>query len=237
MKKIKTILYVSFIIIFFYLSNLISHASGVIVTPDTFGSNSNLTRIEIGYDVTTIEDGSFSNLNNLDYITVDSNNPYYSSYDGCLYNKDYTKLLCIPRNRTSVTVLHSVKSYSPHALDGISKERKERLDYLISNNFNELPTVTNNNSSVSVGSSSSSNSSSEQNNTSYVNNSTTSTQSQNGFWFNGEEYYENGESHYDCAILRDRTFEEIIEIASSINSDPDFIEDGLRMFGWSKVGE
>ena len=227
MKKIKTILYVSFIIIFFYLNNLISHASGVVVTPDTFGSNSSLTRIEIGYDVTTIEDGSFSNLNNLDYITVDSNNPYYSSYDGCLYNKDYTELLCIPRNRQSVIVLHSVKSYSPHALDGISKERKERLDYLISNNFNESPTVTNN----------SSNSSSEQNNTSYVNNSTTSTQSQNEFWFNGEEYYENGRSHYDCAILRDRTFEEVIEIASSVNSDPDFVKDILWMLGWSKVGE
>lgn len=250
---------------------------GLIVTSNTFDEN--IERVEIGYDVIAILDGSFSELKNLSYINVDSRNRFYASYEGCLYTKDYTKLLCIPQNTDEVIVLNSVESYSEHALDGLSQERKNNLDNLIATGFKEnqntkepddyvaienstntrtadkkktgdtdskentkvaseeTSAVTNNNSSVSVGSSSSSNSSSEQNNTSYVNNSTTSTQSQNGFWFNGEEYYENGESHYDCAILRDRTFEEIIEIASSINSDPDFIEDGLRMFGWSKVGE
>ena len=251
--------------------------SGLIVTSNTFDEN--IERVEIGYDVIAILDGSFSKLKNLSYINVDSRNRFYASYEGCLYTKDYTELLCMPQNTDEVIVLNSVESYSEHALDGLSQERKNNLDNLIATGFKEnqntkepddyvaienstntrtadkkkngdtdskentkvaseeTSAVTNNNSSVSVGSSSSSNSSSEQNNTSYVNNSTTSTQSQNGFWFNGEEYYENGRSHYDCAILRDRTFEEIIEIASSVNSDPDFVKDILWTFGWSRVGE
>jgi hypothetical protein len=94
---------------------------GVIVTPDTFGSDDSIYVVCIGYDVTHIEDGSFSNLRNLKEIQVDSRNPYYTSVNGCLYTKDRTTLMCIPQNTTSVDVKPSIKSYTPHALDARKK--------------------------------------------------------------------------------------------------------------------
>lgn len=239
MKKFKSFLCLILILFCLVTNNITSSASGVIVTPSTFGSNNSIKRIEIGYDVTEIQDGSFSNLKNLSYIDVDSNNQYYASYDGCLYNKDYTVLLCLPQNTTSVIILNSVKSYSQHALDGVSQERKNRLDSLIANGFKESPAVTNNNSSVSVGNSSDTTKQNNSSTNTQVNNSqvNNTTQSNNGFWFNGDEYYENGRSHYDCGRGRDSTFEEVIATASEINPDPDFVKDCLWMAGWSKVGE
>ena len=35
------------------------------------------------------------------HITVSSQNPYYSSYEGCLYSKDFTRLLAVPQMNTS----------------------------------------------------------------------------------------------------------------------------------------
>ena len=131
MNKIKKIF--SLLLIVTMFNPIISSANdGIVVTPSTFGSDSSLYRIQIGYDVTEIQDGSFSNLVNLQVIDVDKNNPYYYSYDGCLYNKDCTVLLCIPQNTSSVQMLKSVKSRSEHALDGLSENRKNRIDAYIS---------------------------------------------------------------------------------------------------------
>ncbi len=33
---------------------------------------------------------------------VDSGNPYYASFDGCLYSKDYTKLITVPSGKTAI---------------------------------------------------------------------------------------------------------------------------------------
>lgn len=249
--------------------------SGLIVTSNTFDEN--VERVEIGNDVIAILDGSFSKLKNLKYISVDSKNRFYASYEGCLYNKGYTKLLCIPQNIDEINILNSVENYSEHALDGITQEKKDKLDSLIASGFEEdkntvdyasaksttnskksetkknddtndkeakksiddtSTTATNNNLSVNNSSASvdnsSDNSSSTSQNSSYTN---TSTQSSNGWWFNGEEYYENGRSHYDIAYQRDLTFEETVDKLLALNSDPDFVTDCLWMAGWSKVGE
>ena len=108
---------------------------GVLVDKYTFGSDKSIYHVQLGYDVTFIEDGSFSKLVNLQTIDVDSKNPYYMSYGGCLYNKDGTELLCIPQNTSSVPILYSVKKHSEHALDGISKARKDKLEEAIKNGF------------------------------------------------------------------------------------------------------
>ncbi len=132
---------------------------GVIVTPDTFGSDDSIYVVCIGYDVTHIEDGSFSNLRNLKEIQVDSRNPYYASVNGCLYTKDRTTLMCIPQNTTSVQVLSSITGYTPHAVDGLEQSRIDKLNSFLDGSYwaknEEDTTVQNNNGTATVGNTSS----------------------------------------------------------------------------------
>ena len=53
---------------------------------------------EVGAKV-KIDTEFFRDIQN--YITIDSQNPYYSSYEGCLYSKDFTTLYAVPQNITS----------------------------------------------------------------------------------------------------------------------------------------
>lgn len=104
----------------------------VYVTKNTFGDDNTIHTVLIGYNVVSIEDGSFSALINLKEIKVDSKNPYYASYMGVLYNKDFTQLICIPQALSKAYVRNSITSYTKHALDGLSEERKAKVDKMIS---------------------------------------------------------------------------------------------------------
>ncbi len=73
----------------------------ITVTHDMLGDNNSLQVVRITKRVVNIEDGAFSGLTALKEIRVDSDNEYYASYNGCLYNKDYTVLICIPQNTRS----------------------------------------------------------------------------------------------------------------------------------------
>ena len=53
---------------------------------------------EVGAKV-KIDTEFFRDIQN--YITIDSQNPYYSSYEGCAYSKDFTSLYAVPKNITS----------------------------------------------------------------------------------------------------------------------------------------
>ena len=106
---------------------------GTVITTDFFDSNSTVEVIRITKNVVEIQDGAFSGLTCLRRITVDSDNMYYASYDGCLYNKDYTVLICIPQNTNSVHVKTSITSYTPHALDGLAQSRIDTLNNFLSN--------------------------------------------------------------------------------------------------------
>lgn len=52
---------------------------------------------------------AFSHCENLKKFDVDSNNSYFSSFDGVLYNKDKTVLLRCPETKESVTIYNGVK--------------------------------------------------------------------------------------------------------------------------------
>ncbi len=62
-----------------------------------FRGCSSLTSIEIPSGVTSIGATIFLDCSNLESITVDYNNPNYSSQDGILYNKAKTKIIHIPK--------------------------------------------------------------------------------------------------------------------------------------------
>ena len=59
----------------------------------------NLTSISFPKTINYIEGSYLGNLNNLETITVDSENPNYTTIDGVLYNKEVTNVLAFPRKR------------------------------------------------------------------------------------------------------------------------------------------
>ena len=61
-----------------------------------FRSGPRLTNIIIPSSVTDIADSAFAGCYHLRKISVAAENPIYSSYDGVLFNKDKTALLCFP---------------------------------------------------------------------------------------------------------------------------------------------
>ena len=59
-----------------------------------------LTSINIPDGVTSIGTNAFNGCSGLTDITVDSNNPYYCSESGVLFNKNKTALICYPAGKT-----------------------------------------------------------------------------------------------------------------------------------------
>ncbi len=108
------------------------------ITGDLVGSNSSIEVIRIGKDVATIEDGSFSGLTGLKEIIADEANPYFASFNGCLYNKDFSQLLCIPQNTATVEVKKTITSRTEHALDGLTQSRKDKVDTFLRGKDNSV---------------------------------------------------------------------------------------------------
>ncbi len=67
---------------------------------------SNLTTVNLGAKVKTMVEYQFGTAEKLEAINVDAANPYYSSVDGVLYNKEQTELIKYPMLKadTSYTV-------------------------------------------------------------------------------------------------------------------------------------
>jgi len=72
---------------------------------DTTWNNSNgrLTSIAIPSSVSFINERAFSFVDTLTSITVDSRNPYYTSVDGVLFDKNIQTIIAYPLGRTART--------------------------------------------------------------------------------------------------------------------------------------
>ena len=99
----------------------------------TFRKNPDITTIHIGSDVTEITSGAFRCLMNLRSITVSENNPFYTSYSNCLYNKDMTELLCFPAALDGAMIPSSVTTIDEYALYGLGNELKEEIRAVVKN--------------------------------------------------------------------------------------------------------
>ena len=71
-----------------------------------FEGCTSLTGVTIPGGVTTIESWTFRGCTSLESISVETNNPSYSSVDGVLFNKDKSELVCYPagKNDKSYTI-------------------------------------------------------------------------------------------------------------------------------------
>ena len=84
-----------------------------------FANCNNITDVSIPSSVSSIEENPFFHCSAL--INVDSNNPYYSSIDGVLFNKEQTELLQCPTSKTGTyTISSSVTSIGESAFSGCS---------------------------------------------------------------------------------------------------------------------
>lgn len=69
-----------------------------------FNGCSGLTKITIGKNVITIGTNALGGCTAMEDINVDEENENYSSYDGCLYTKDFTTLKQIPLGKKTVNI-------------------------------------------------------------------------------------------------------------------------------------
>ncbi len=76
---------------------------------------SGLTSIELPEGVISIGDGAFSKCSGLTSINISPENGVYTSYDGCLYNKDLTTLIVCPSGESRVKLPEGVTSIGDSA--------------------------------------------------------------------------------------------------------------------------
>ncbi len=81
-------------------------------------NNTALDSIEIPVGVTSIGASAFSDMQNLETIKVASGNNAYSSSDGALYNSAGTKLIFVPRAKSSITIKAGTTVIGANAMDG-----------------------------------------------------------------------------------------------------------------------
>jgi len=101
------------------LTSIIIPSSVTFIGTDAFWGCSGLTSITIPSSVITIESYAFNVCSGL--ITVDENNPNYSSIDGVLFNKNKSSLIHCPTSKTgNYSIPSSVTSITPYAFAGCS---------------------------------------------------------------------------------------------------------------------
>ncbi len=98
-----------------------------------FGFCTGLTSIAIGSGVTRIGDAVFERCTNLTAITVDTNNSFYSSVNGVLFDKGQTTLIRYPGIGGIYTIPSSVTSIGSRLLvsarcddDGYDPHRRKK---------------------------------------------------------------------------------------------------------------
>lgn len=95
------------------------------IDDNTFAGCSWITWINIPASIKTIGRNVFWGCKNLNEIHVDANNPYFTSVDGVLYNKDMTMLIKFPagKDARSFTVPETVKEIAEDAFEGVEMDK------------------------------------------------------------------------------------------------------------------
>jgi hypothetical protein len=84
----------------------------------SFGGCESLPSVTIPYSVTSIGDFAFIWCESLTSIDVESENSYYFSENGVLFNKSYTTLICCPAGKTGEYIIsNGVTSIKDFAFD------------------------------------------------------------------------------------------------------------------------
>lgn len=130
-----------------YLKEINIPASVVKIDSGAFSHCSQLKEIVIPNSVKDIGESFISYCEALDAIVVANSNPYFSSLDGVLYNKDYTSLLSCPISKSNVSIPTSVKLIGNSAFLGCGNlgviELPENLEVIGDNAFGNCDSIKN----------------------------------------------------------------------------------------------
>jgi len=100
----------------------------------------------IANTVTQIDPNAFMGCINLSSISIDSNNPYFSSVDGILYNKTITEMIRCPQTTTTVTIPSTITQIQNNAFancaDLISIEIPNTVTHIGYNAFYNCTSLT-----------------------------------------------------------------------------------------------
>lgn len=87
-----------------------------------------MVSVKIHKDVSEIELCTFNDCSSLVSIKVDPGNPYFSSYNGVLYNKEKTRLICFPKGKdVGVNISTKVEIIDPYAFSMCTNLRDIKL--------------------------------------------------------------------------------------------------------------
>lgn len=90
-----------------------------------FASCTGLKRVILGTGVKKIGELCFLGCDFLEFILVDEDNPYFSSEDGILYDKDYKSIISCPeRYKGEIVIKSGVKKICKYAFYGCKKITK-----------------------------------------------------------------------------------------------------------------
>lgn len=90
-----------------------------------FGACENIEIMYIGKNVKSWGEFALLGCKNLSYVSVNEENPNYTTFNGVLYDKDYSKLICCPSGRSGEVNIHentvTVNSYAFFECDKVEK--------------------------------------------------------------------------------------------------------------------
>jgi len=89
--------------------------------------NNKVMGIHIGETVKEIAADTFRNQINLQYIEVSDDNPYFTSFSYCLYDKDMTTLICFPQAMLKAEIPSTVTKINQYALYGVDPYVSEKV--------------------------------------------------------------------------------------------------------------
>lgn len=100
------------------LTNITIPNSVISIENDVFNGCTSLSNITLSNSVRSINDWAFEDCHSLKEISVASDNPFFTSHEGILYDKDKTTLIWCPQGRTGkITIPSSVTSIK-HTFEG-----------------------------------------------------------------------------------------------------------------------
>ena len=105
----------------------------------TFADWDHVTAVNIGPDY-KMNDTRYTGINELcnfhflSYIKVDTRNEELASYDGVLYNKDKTVMMCFPQGLHRASIPKTCTGITPDALYGTSRSVRNQVKRIITRN-------------------------------------------------------------------------------------------------------
>ena len=101
--------------------------------------NNKIKTIYVGDSLESLSSLNLSGISNLEQVTIGDKNSYFSSFNGCVYTKDFSTLLWCPQNTTTLELPEGLKTISSGVFSSLNLQSiviPSTVTYIASNAFN-----------------------------------------------------------------------------------------------------